>query len=85
MKARSFVSDLATTRSMALGQFADELVASCLNSARNHAQVLWKAGEESMAVSNPSRYNIKKLRSHFDPTRGGTVVSTSPSLIEWNA
>ena len=62
---------------MALGQFADELVMSCLNSARSHAQVLCKAGEECMTLlSSPSRYNVKTLLHHFDPKRGGTVEST---------
>ncbi|KAF0731932.1 hypothetical protein Ae201684_010884 [Aphanomyces euteiches] len=73
-KARSFVNDLATTCSMAMGQFVDELVVSCVDSARSHAQVLCKAGEECMTVrSSPSRYNVKKLRHHFDPTRGDQV------------
>ncbi|CAK4078915.1 unnamed protein product [Aphanomyces euteiches] len=59
---------------MAMGQFVDELVVSCVDSARSHAQVLCKAGEECMTVrSSPSRYNVKKLRHHFDPTRGDQV------------
>lgn len=76
-RACSFVNDLATTCRTALGHFAEQLVVSCLDSARSHAQVLYEVGEACMtARSNPNRYNVKALVTHFDPARGGTAIES---------
>ncbi|CAK4951473.1 unnamed protein product [Aphanomyces euteiches] len=82
-RARGFLSGLATTCGLALGQFVDDVMVSLIDAARSHVQKICQAGDDCVAVlASPSRYDLNKLIHTFDKVRGDDVRLLIMSQLE---
>ncbi|CAK4284305.1 unnamed protein product [Aphanomyces euteiches] len=82
-RARGFLSGLATTCGLALGQFVDDVMVSLIDAARSHVQKICQAGDDCVAVlASPSRYDVNKLIHTFDKVRGDDVRLLIMSQLE---